>query len=323
MNLLALGLLVAGICTAFVSSVWFVIVAFRRHIAWGLAVLLLPFANLIFLICEWADAKRPFYFTILGCALCLAVALSAPDQKWRETLRSRIAQRITETRETTPPVDARQSESAPPDGLTELRTREQALRARKTSLDPRDAAAVAALTRDIAAYNDDLKAHSAAVALEKTEAPPASLWVDDVAQAHIPAAPARGAIGGEPFTVERAVIENGILSLRHGTGFFADHEFVLFLFLNGRSPAGRNFQIKPESSAGSLHVHMKWLAKNQKLPETQAFINGYGLRLEFGERSGNELPGRIYLCMPDAAKSYLAGTFRARIVDKGGVAMAR
>jgi hypothetical protein len=52
-------------------------------------------------------------------------------------------------------------------------------------------------------------------------------------------------------------------------------------------------------------------------------MNGYGLRLEFAERVGNEIPGRIYLCMPDAAKSYVAGVFRARVLDKEEITISR
>jgi len=35
--------------------------------------------------------------------------------------------------------------------------------------------------------------------------------------------------------------------------------------------------------------------------------------LEFGNISGNKIPGKIYLCLPDKAKSFVAGTFEAEI----------
>ena len=325
MNLLALCLVIAGVCTAVFSIVWFLVLAFRRHLAWGLAVLLVPFVNLVFLICAWREAKRPFFGVILGLLLLLAGGWHSPDhEKWRAAWEARLANNPPDPG--TPAPSAPEAAPPPPpviDELAELRARDQALRARKAELDPNDAAAAAALARDIHAYNRDLNARAATAALAQNAAARVSLWVADVATAQIPSTPAIGSIAGEPFTVERAVIENGILSLRHGGGVFAEHEFTLFLFLNGRSAAGRNFQVKPESSFGSLHVHMKRLPKNQKLPETQIFITGYGLRLEFGERAGNELPGRIYLCLPDAARSFLAGTFRARVVEKAGVAMSR
>ncbi len=43
-----------------VAFFWMVIVGFRRHWGWGLAVLLVPFALLVFAIMYWEDAKKPF-----------------------------------------------------------------------------------------------------------------------------------------------------------------------------------------------------------------------------------------------------------------------
>jgi hypothetical protein len=31
--------------------------------------------------------------------------------------------------------------------------------------------------------------------------------------------------------------------------------------------------------------------------------------LEFGKEKDGKVPGKIYLCMPDDSKSYIAGTF--------------
>jgi hypothetical protein len=210
--------------------------------------------------------------------------------------------------------------SMQPANVEELRLREQVLRARKASVDLRNPEAVAALAQEITAYNQDLKTHAPVAALEKQPppsppSPPPSLWVEDVTNAQVPSTPAAGSFAGESFTVERAVIEGGTLALRHTSHSSGEQEFMLLLFLNGRSPAGRNFHVTPESRVGSLHVQMKRSTKNQKSPDTQIFMNGYALRLEFAERAGNEIPGRIYLCMPDAAKSYVAGVFRARVLD--------
>jgi hypothetical protein len=326
MDLLSLCLLVAGICITLFSTVWFIAVAFRRHVAWGLAVLFVPLANLVFLCCQWRRAKRPVFGTIVGILLCCAAVSRAPDQKWLTQLRLQFARLASkpDPAEQRTSVASQQSEVPVSPEIADLRIREQALRARKAVLNPNDAAAAATLARDINSYNSELAAHAPSVLLEKAAPLPTSLWVQDLTQAPIPSAPARGAIDGEPFNIERVTLENDVLTLRQGTGVFADHEFSLVLFMNGRSPAGRNFQVRPDTSLGALHVHMKRLAKGQKLPQIQSFMNGYSLRLEFGERVGNEIPGRIYLCLPDPAKSYVAGTFRARLGEKsGGVAMSR
>ena len=56
-------------------------------------------------------------------------------------------------------------------------------------------------------------------------------------------------------------------------------------------------------------------AGNNRLAETQVFMNGYAMRLEFGQAADDQIGGAIYLCLPDPGKSYLAGTFRARVIE--------
>src|SRR3712207_1680690 len=72
MTILAICLAVIGALIVFVSSIWFLVVAFQRHVLWGIAVLLLPFTNLVFLAVGWAQAKRPFVVSLAGVALCIA-----------------------------------------------------------------------------------------------------------------------------------------------------------------------------------------------------------------------------------------------------------
>ena len=48
---------------------------------------------------------------------------------------------------------------------------------------------------------------------------------------------------------------------------------------------------------------------------SQPFSGGYALKLNFGNRVKNKIPAKIYLCLPDADKSYLAGTFDVIIKD--------
>ena len=40
------------------------------------------------------------------------------------------------------------------------------------------------------------------------------------------------------------------------------------------------------------------------------------MRLEFGKLSGGKLPGKIYLCLPDQEKSFIAGTFEVQVKKK-------
>ena len=51
---------------------WFVIVAFKTHVVWGVAVLIFNLAALAFLVINWAETKVPFAIAVLGVFISAA-----------------------------------------------------------------------------------------------------------------------------------------------------------------------------------------------------------------------------------------------------------
>ena len=51
MSILIMVLMAIGFMISLVGSILFLVAAFRQSVPWGLAVLLLPFAALVFLLC--------------------------------------------------------------------------------------------------------------------------------------------------------------------------------------------------------------------------------------------------------------------------------
>jgi hypothetical protein len=144
-------------------------------------------------------------------------------------------------------------------------------------------------------------------------APPASdtNWMLDLAAAVIPSSTAAGRIHGKDFIVERAILQNGSLTLR--TGRNGPVEFGVIINFGGAQPeslAGQSLNIttNADKAAG---IMLRWKDDDQQSKVTMT--NGYALRLNFGQLSGNHLSGKIYLCAPDETKSYIAGTFNADI----------
>ena len=43
------------------------------------------------------------------------------------------------------------------------------------------------------------------------------------------------------------------------------------------------------------------------------YSKGYGMKLQFAQVVNRKVSGKIYLCLPDDSKSYVAGTFEVRI----------
>jgi hypothetical protein len=77
MDMLGYALLIIGLIISAFAGIWFLVVAFRQSVLWGLGCLFIPFVSLIFLIVHWAEAKRPFLWSLLALLpLFLGVALS-------------------------------------------------------------------------------------------------------------------------------------------------------------------------------------------------------------------------------------------------------
>jgi len=73
-----------GLLLCLVGAVLFIIEAFRESILWGLAVLVFPVVQLVFLVVHWHRAKGPFFLQLYGIAAVLigvfALAAKLPWQ---------------------------------------------------------------------------------------------------------------------------------------------------------------------------------------------------------------------------------------------------
>ncbi|EDY15808.1 hypothetical protein CfE428DRAFT_6661 [Chthoniobacter flavus Ellin428] len=79
---LGIGLLLGVICT-----ILLVVVAFQKKFLWGIAVLFVPFASLIFTCLNWKEAKFPFLGIMLGGALiggAIAMTPAASEAFWKQ-----------------------------------------------------------------------------------------------------------------------------------------------------------------------------------------------------------------------------------------------
>lgn len=124
----------------------------------------------------------------------------------------------------------------------------------------------------------------------------------------IPDAAAAGWVHGQPFNCDRAIFAtNGVLTLRSGP------DLNVAISFNGAQAgvfAGKSIRVKTNTDK-AVRVTLRWRDDRQNGRDN--FDGGYALRLEFGAIAGNHLPGKIYLVMPDAEKSYIAGTFNAEV----------
>lgn len=77
MEMLGTILFIVGLIISTFAGIWFLVVAFRQSVLWGLGCLLVPFVSLIFLIIHWSEAKRPFVWSLIALLPIFAgIALS-------------------------------------------------------------------------------------------------------------------------------------------------------------------------------------------------------------------------------------------------------
>ena len=155
----------------------------------------------------------------------------------------------------------------------------------------------------------------------------------DCSVGSIAATPAKGTVGGKPFVVKEAELNetpNGMgldnakfdkydLSLEHDGIFNA--ATVTFLVKLNTKPDGRTFRVLPTDSISAQP------AAAEGLPEVQAWdlqLEAAGvdtgftqdiasIRLELGQRKNGMMPGRIHFCVP-SSKSEIEGSFEAKIM---------
>jgi len=143
------------------------------------------------------------------------------------------------------------------------------------------------------------------------------LWTLDLTDMVFPDRMAEGEIHGKDFVCRRAVFQNGLLMLRSGSGREVAAAVNIFFTTNGFStnatglPGGRSFEVVTNQAGFAPGVSLFWREGDMRI--TEMFTNGFAMKLEFGAVASNQLPGKIYLCLPDKAKSCMAGTFTAEI----------
>jgi hypothetical protein len=163
-------------------------------------------------------------------------------------------------------------------------------------------------------------------AAQKTAYPiPSDLsWSLDCTNAAIPNENAVGKINGDGFFCEKAVLQGVLareagapprcdLTLRQGRGGSADLGVTVQLFASaGEDLSGKTVQVAPDRPPPVPKVVLRWKDDQQKAV-TRNFSSGYALKLIFGEAANSRIPGKIFIGLPDDAKSFVAGTFEAEI----------
>jgi hypothetical protein len=148
-------------------------------------------------------------------------------------------------------------------------------------------------------------------------------WTMNVQAMGPPDAPAAGRVGGQEFRPDKVEYDGDALTFRQGKGFFADREIKLLGLGGPDLRAGLKLVVTPDKELGPNvpHVHASWKKGGGALPEPQMHLGKYALKyalkLEVGKPEGGQVKGKIHLCLPDEARSFLAGSFALEAASFG------
>jgi len=145
-------------------------------------------------------------------------------------------------------------------------------------------------------------------------------WKLDLSAVAIPKDPLSGRMHGRRFVCDLAEVSPSatprFLTLQQGEGAQGDLKITLIIpDRNGLE--GRTINL-PTAAAipaeGDYRVSILYQENgeyhSQQFTRNQA---GFVLRLECEQRSRKRIKGRIYLCLGDDQKSYVAGSFEAKL----------
>jgi len=137
-------------------------------------------------------------------------------------------------------------------------------------------------------------------------------WTLNLAGVAIPPTTASGRIGGRSFTLQRSVLRGGTLDLRQGADLPPEVGLTINLFARRGEDLARQ-SINIEATRSNAPKAILRFRNEQGQIIAQPLFHGYALKLDFGQVTNSYLPGKIYFCAPDAMKSWVAGTFEAKI----------
>jgi len=158
---------------------------------------------------------------------------------------------------------------------------------------------------------------TAATAISAVPHAASPFWTLDLTNTFFPDRTVAGEIHGKDFVCREVVLQNGLLMLRSERGWRAMVSANIFISTNAFSTnaaqilSGRSFEVGTNYAGFAPSVTLSWQEGDMRVIEM--FTNNFAMKLDFENLSSNQLPGKIYLCLPDAMKSYVAGSFTAEV----------
>ncbi len=145
----------------------------------------------------------------------------------------------------------------------------------------------------------------AAFTNQQPMASPVSGWISDISKAAFPDHPVVGKVHGMYFALKTATLRGANLRLNSENGPSLE---ILGL---DQPVGGKSYEIRTTDIGANPRVKLTW--NEGDVIQAATYGKGYGMKLQFAQVANRKVSGKIYLCLPDDSKSYIAGTFEVKI----------
>ena len=157
-----------------------------------------------------------------------------------------------------------------------------------------------------------------------------ALAAQDCSQGPIADSPVHGTVNGQPFVPQKATItftKDGMVvddvhldryALAIETDGIFNELTVDMMVPGGKKPDGRTFRVLPVDSIGAQPAAAPgtpevqgWELQQENADVNTSFTQGIAsIRVELGQRKGDQMPGKIHMCVP-GVKAEIVGAFSA------------
>jgi hypothetical protein len=138
-------------------------------------------------------------------------------------------------------------------------------------------------------------------------------WSLNLKNESFPESGAAGRIHGAGFLCQKVTLQGGNLTLRQGQNWPPDLGVSISFFAKqGEELSGKYIEVTPDRPAPIPRVVLRWKDESGR-QVTETIHAGYALKVQFREVVAGRIDGKIYLCLPDQPKSFVAGSFDAEI----------
>jgi hypothetical protein len=74
-GLILAGLMGLGGLLTLVSTIWLLVLGFKEHVLWGVAIFFVPGAGLVYGVMRWGKAQEALILGVVGAMMMLAAAI--------------------------------------------------------------------------------------------------------------------------------------------------------------------------------------------------------------------------------------------------------